>query len=134
MNFQILAMLIYLVGIVLWLLFWRVLVGFGRTRKNRLLYLPLWGCVIVLLINVGLASIAEVPDYGIEIGAGLGPFKGKAWRIGLMGSSSSVKNVTLILSALETIMRDMGHSVPSGAALSAASDALKTTEQIAAGA
>ena len=68
MNFQILAMLIYLAGIVLWLLFWRVLVGFERTRKNRLLYLPLWGCVIVLLINMGLASIAEVPDYGIEIG------------------------------------------------------------------
>ena len=27
-------------------------------------------------------------DWGIEIGGGLGPFKGKAWRIGLMGHSS----------------------------------------------
>ena len=68
MDFQFLAVLIYLVGIVLWLVFWRVLVGFKRTRKNRLLYLPLLGCVLVLLINMGMASIAEVPEYGIEVG------------------------------------------------------------------
>ena len=38
-------------------------------------------------------------EYGIEIGAGLGPFKGKAWRIGLMGHSSTRRNVTLVLGA-----------------------------------
>src|SRR5690242_6154098 len=27
-------------------------------------------------------------NYNMEIGAGLGPFKGKVWRIGLMGESS----------------------------------------------
>jgi alanine-glyoxylate transaminase / serine-glyoxylate transaminase / serine-pyruvate transaminase len=43
-------------------------------------------------------------EFGIEIGAGLGPFKGKAWRIGLMGHSSSKRNVMLVLAALETIM------------------------------
>ncbi|MFN5962256.1 MAG: pyridoxal-phosphate-dependent aminotransferase family protein [Verrucomicrobiota bacterium] len=43
-------------------------------------------------------------EYGIEIGAGLGPFKGKALRIGLMGSSSTRRNVQLVLSALETIL------------------------------
>ncbi len=59
-------------------------------------------------------------EYNIEIGAGLGPFKGKAWRIGLMGASSSVANVTLILSALETILRDLNYAVEPGAALSAA--------------
>ena len=36
-------------------------------------------------------------DYGIEIGAGLGPFAGKALRIGLMGASCSRRNVTLLL-------------------------------------
>ncbi len=46
-------------------------------------------------------------DYNIEIGAGLGPFKGKAWRFGLMGSSSSLQNVALVLSALETILQDL---------------------------
>ena len=37
-------------------------------------------------------------EWGIEIGGGLGPFKGLAWRIGLMGHSSQAKNVTLVLS------------------------------------
>ena len=46
-------------------------------------------------------------DHNIEIGAGLGPFKGKAWRFGLMGSSSTQQNVALVLAALETILRDM---------------------------
>ena len=68
MDFQFLALIIYLVGIALWVLLWRVLVGFDRTRKNRLLYLPLWGCVLVLLINGVLSFIAEVPEYGVEIG------------------------------------------------------------------
>jgi alanine-glyoxylate transaminase/serine-glyoxylate transaminase/serine-pyruvate transaminase len=45
-------------------------------------------------------------DYGIEIGGGLGPFTGKAWRIGLMGASSTKRNVALLLSALKTIMGD----------------------------
>jgi alanine-glyoxylate transaminase/serine-glyoxylate transaminase/serine-pyruvate transaminase len=39
-------------------------------------------------------------DYGIEIGAGLGPLKGKVWRIGLMGHGSSRANVLLLLAAL----------------------------------
>jgi hypothetical protein len=68
MDFQLIALLIYFGGIVLWFLFWRVLVGFDRTRKNRLLYLPLLGCVLVLLINAVLALIAEIPEYGVEIG------------------------------------------------------------------
>jgi alanine-glyoxylate transaminase/serine-glyoxylate transaminase/serine-pyruvate transaminase len=43
-------------------------------------------------------------EYGIEIGAGLGAFKGKVWRIGLMGHSSSKRNVMLVVSALREIM------------------------------
>jgi alanine-glyoxylate transaminase/serine-glyoxylate transaminase/serine-pyruvate transaminase len=48
-------------------------------------------------------------DYGIEIGGGLGAWKGKAWRIGLMGSSSTRRHVTLLLGALETLLADSGH-------------------------
>jgi alanine-glyoxylate transaminase/serine-glyoxylate transaminase/serine-pyruvate transaminase len=47
-------------------------------------------------------------DFGIEIGAGLGPFKGRALRIGLMGHSSSRRNVHLVLSALESILASQG--------------------------
>ena len=62
-------------------------------------------------------------DYGIEIGAGLGPFKGKAWRIGLMGHSSTRRNVLLVLAALESLLGDEGHGLERGAAVSAASAA-----------
>ena len=62
-------------------------------------------------------------EYGIEIGAGLGPFKGQAWRIGLMGHSCTLRNVTLILGALETILRDAGASLEPGTALAAAAQA-----------
>jgi alanine-glyoxylate transaminase/serine-glyoxylate transaminase/serine-pyruvate transaminase len=44
-------------------------------------------------------------DYGIEIGAGLGVMAGKAWRIGLMGHGSTMRNVDLILAALKEILR-----------------------------
>jgi alanine-glyoxylate transaminase / serine-glyoxylate transaminase / serine-pyruvate transaminase len=50
-------------------------------------------------------------EYGIEIGGGLGKFKGKAWRIGLMGYSCSRGNVMLFLSALENILKNMGYKV-----------------------
>lgn len=43
-------------------------------------------------------------DYGIEIGAGLGVMAGKAWRIGLMGHGSTIRNVDLVLAALRTIL------------------------------
>jgi alanine-glyoxylate transaminase/serine-glyoxylate transaminase/serine-pyruvate transaminase len=36
-------------------------------------------------------------EFGIEIGAGLGPLAGKIWRIGLMGYSSRPDNVMLCL-------------------------------------
>src|ERR671936_436977 len=40
-------------------------------------------------------------EFGIEIGGGLGEFKGKVWRIGLMGHASRPNNVLLLLAALE---------------------------------
>jgi alanine-glyoxylate transaminase/serine-glyoxylate transaminase/serine-pyruvate transaminase len=43
-------------------------------------------------------------EYGIEIGGGLGAFKGKAWRIGLMGHSASRRNVELLLAALKALL------------------------------
>jgi alanine-glyoxylate transaminase/serine-glyoxylate transaminase/serine-pyruvate transaminase len=44
-------------------------------------------------------------EFGIEIGGGLGDFKGKVWRIGLMGASSQAKHVLLFLAALEQCMK-----------------------------
>ena len=59
-------------------------------------------------------------EYGIEIGAGFGPFKGKAWRIGLMGESSTRRNVMLLLAALETMLADQGYTLERGAACASA--------------
>jgi alanine-glyoxylate transaminase/serine-glyoxylate transaminase/serine-pyruvate transaminase len=54
--------------------------------------------------------------HGIEIGAGLGPWKGRVWRVGLMGDSSTPANVLLVLAAFaETLGSSAG-----GAALGAA--------------
>jgi alanine-glyoxylate transaminase/serine-glyoxylate transaminase/serine-pyruvate transaminase len=44
-------------------------------------------------------------EYGIEIGAGLGPMAGKAWRIGLMGHGATMRNVDLVLAALREVLR-----------------------------
>ena len=74
-------------------------------------------------------------EWGIEIGGGLGSLKGKAWRIGLMGYGSRQSNVTLLLAALETCLRDLGHSLEPGAALAAASDVYSHSQKpVAAGA
>jgi len=58
--------------------------------------------------------------YGIELGGGLGPFKGKLWRIGIMGHSSTKQNVILFLTALESALAAEGAKLSPGAAASAA--------------
>ena len=42
--------------------------------------------------------------YGIEIGGGVGPWAGKVWRIGCMGHTARLRNVTLLLAALSEIL------------------------------
>ena len=53
-------------------------------------------------------------DSNIEIGGGLGPLKGKIWRVGLMGSGSTRENVLLVLEALHRALREEGYACPSG--------------------
>lgn len=63
---------------------------------------------------------ALLRDYGIEIGGGLGPLKGKVLRIGLMGESSTQANVMTLLSALEAIFLRHGWIERPGLSLEAA--------------
>jgi alanine-glyoxylate transaminase/serine-glyoxylate transaminase/serine-pyruvate transaminase len=44
-------------------------------------------------------------DYNVEIAGGFGPLVGKIWRIGLMGYSSRLENVMLLLAALREILK-----------------------------
>ena len=65
-------------------------------------------------------------EFGIEIGAGLGPLAGKIWRIGLMGYSCRADNVMLCLSALGSVLMDMGLPIKVGEAEAAAHQAYAT--------
>lgn len=61
-------------------------------------------------------------EFNIEIGGGLGIFKGKVWRVGLMGYSSTKSNVMLLLSALEAALKSQGYKVREGAGIAAAAE------------
>jgi alanine-glyoxylate transaminase/serine-glyoxylate transaminase/serine-pyruvate transaminase len=58
--------------------------------------------------------------FGIEIGGGLGDFKGQVWRIGLMGYGSRAANVFVLLSALEQLLAEQKHRFDRGASIAAA--------------
>jgi alanine-glyoxylate transaminase / serine-glyoxylate transaminase / serine-pyruvate transaminase len=62
-------------------------------------------------------------EFGIEIGGGLGDFKGKVWRIGLMGHNSRPGPVFSVLAALEQCLRDAGVKIAPGAGVAGAQNA-----------
>lgn len=66
--------------------------------------------------------------FGIEIGAGLGEFKGKVWRIGLMGHAARMNNVLLLLSALEQLLAEQGYRFARGAGIAAANDVYQRSQ------
>jgi alanine-glyoxylate transaminase/serine-glyoxylate transaminase/serine-pyruvate transaminase len=45
-----------------------------------------------------------VTRYGIEIGGGLGEYAGRMWRIGLMGHTARLRNVSLLLGVLDELL------------------------------
>jgi len=91
-------------------------------------YLPEPGCELPMLnavsIPEGVDDVALrnqlLREFNIEIGGGLGDFKSKAWRIGLMGSACTLGNVMLLLSALEKCLTDQGVKLKAGAGIAAA--------------
>jgi len=82
--------------------------------------------VTVTAINIpaGLEDVKVrkqlLDEFNIEIAGGLGPLKGKIWRIGLMGHSSQKPNILLFLAALEKTLLDQGFGLPAGAGVGAA--------------
>lgn len=59
--------------------------------------------------------------FGIEIGAGLGAYKGKVWRVGLMGYGARANCVYQFLAASEQLLAEQGYKFSGGASLAAAS-------------
>lgn len=56
-------------------------------------------------IDDGAARQRLLQEFNLEIGAGLGDFAGKVWRIGLMGYSAREENVQLCLDALKSVIK-----------------------------
>jgi alanine-glyoxylate transaminase / serine-glyoxylate transaminase / serine-pyruvate transaminase len=66
--------------------------------------LPMLTCVTVPShIDEAAVRTELLQAFGVEIGGGLGPLKGRVWRIGLMGESSTEAHVLTLLHALEEI-------------------------------
>jgi alanine-glyoxylate transaminase/serine-glyoxylate transaminase/serine-pyruvate transaminase len=77
-----------------------------------------------VLIPGGVDDLAVrkqlLSEFGIEIGSGLGALKGKTWRIGLMGETSTQSNVLLFLAALERCLTNARQNIAGGAGVAAA--------------
>jgi alanine-glyoxylate transaminase / serine-glyoxylate transaminase / serine-pyruvate transaminase len=67
-------------------------------------------------VDEALVRRTLLTEYNLEIGAGLGPLAGKIWRFGLMGYSCKPENVLLCLSALESLLADLGMPIEVGQA------------------
>lgn len=112
---------------------------FARHRRNHLAlragleklgigYVPPSGCELPQLNAVTVPNNVDelavrrglLEWFGIEIGAGLGVFKGRVWRIGLMGHASRPANVLLLLAALEQLLGKQHYSLTPGDAVAAA--------------
>lgn len=83
--------------------------------------LPMLNAVLIPA-GVDDASVRKqlLNEFHIEIGGGLGPMKGKTWRIGLMGYTAQPANVLTFLAALEKCLLDHGYSFPAGGSIAAA--------------
>ncbi|WP_029247698.1 pyridoxal-phosphate-dependent aminotransferase family protein [Schlesneria paludicola] len=83
--------------------------------------LPMLNAVIIPA-GVDDAAVRKqlLNEFGIEIGGGLGPMKGKTWRIGLMGVGACPANVLVFLAALEKCLLEQGVKLIPGAGVGAA--------------
>ncbi len=70
-------------------------------------------------------------EFHLEIGAGLGPLKGRIWRFGLMGYSSQKRNVFLAISALGSILREEGVPCDVASGLAAAQEVYQNYATVA---
>jgi alanine-glyoxylate transaminase/serine-glyoxylate transaminase/serine-pyruvate transaminase len=75
-------------------------------------------------VNEAAVRARMLARYDLEIGAGLGPLKGRIWRIGLMGASATPWHVRLCLTALADALAAQNYPDATRGALRAAEAAL----------
>lgn len=111
-------------------------------RNGRALQLGLEAMGLTLHADAGyrlhVLTTVRIPDgvadaevrrsllvrHSIEVGGGLGDLRGKVWRVGLMGESSTPGNVLLFLSSLGKILREHGFAADIRAGLEVAAGRL----------
>jgi alanine-glyoxylate transaminase/serine-glyoxylate transaminase/serine-pyruvate transaminase len=98
-------------------------IGIGYAAQADHLLPMLNAVTIPAGIDDAIVRRSLLERFGIEIGGGLGAFKGKVWRIGLMGYGARPANVLLFLSALEQLLAEQGHKFDHGASIAAANEA-----------
>ncbi len=95
--------------------------GLELLVKNPAERLP---TVTAVMIPKGIDDVRVrtqlLDEFNIEIAGGLGPLKGKIWRVGLMGYCSQKPNVYFSSRRLEKILLEMGFRAPAGAGVAAA--------------
>ena len=76
--------------------------------------------------NIDEAGVRRhlLDNFNLEIGAGLGPWAGQVWRIGLMGQSATAAHVLTCLAALEATLHSAGAAINLGQAQVAAQSVL----------
>ena len=72
------------------------------------------------LKDEGSVRAMLLDTFNMEIGAGSGPYAGKAWQVSFMGQSCSPSNVLYALAALETVLTHNQIDVEKGRAQDAA--------------
>ena len=70
-------------------------------------------------IDEALVRTHVLKTWDLEIGAGLGPLKGKVWRIGLMGASATPWHIRLCLTARCEALAAQGMTVDRAAVMAA---------------
>ena len=56
-------------------------------------------------VDDAFARRALLDRFGIEVGGGVGPWVGTAWRVGCMGNTARLRNVAALLAAIEEVVR-----------------------------
>ncbi|MBA3654912.1 MAG: alanine--glyoxylate aminotransferase family protein [Actinobacteria bacterium] len=56
-------------------------------------------------VEDAFARRALLERFGIEVGGGVGPWVGSAWRVGCMGNTARLRNVAAFLAAVEEVIR-----------------------------
>ncbi|MGH8216545.1 MAG: pyridoxal-phosphate-dependent aminotransferase family protein [Rhodanobacteraceae bacterium] len=71
-------------------------------------------------VDAGGLRKTLLDDFGIEVATGLGPFKPRMLRVGLMGYGSQPRFVLRLLAAFDDVLRAHGRPFEAGAGLAAA--------------